>query len=179
MEKNTPTILAISGSLRSTSSNMKILQVIGSWMPETVHYVVYDGLDKIPAFNDSEEVPDTVIAWRNSIAAADVVLICSPEYAFGIPGALKNALDWTVSSGEFVGKPVSLITASSMGEIAHAALQQTLSAISAHMIPGAVHLIPFIRAKMNEQGEITEPAAARTVRATIEAIMTYLHHSNK
>jgi NAD(P)H-dependent FMN reductase len=178
MQKNPLTILAISGSLRSTSSNMKILQVIGKWMPDNIQYIVYDGMDKIPPFNDSEEVPDTVISWRKSIAAADAILICSPEYAFGIPGALKNALDWTVSSGEFVGKPVALITASSMGEIAHAALQHTLGAISAKMIPGAVHLIPFIRAKMNEQGDITEPAAVRTVKNTIEAILQYLRHPN-
>jgi chromate reductase len=179
MHEDPFTILAISGSLRPTSSNSKILQVIGKRMPDYIQYFIYNAIDKIPPFNDSEEVPDTVISWRKSIAAADVVLICSPEYAFGIPGALKNALDWTVSSGEFTGKPVALITASSMGELAHAALQHTLVAISANMIPGAVHLIPFIRAKMNVQGEITEPAAARTVNNTIEAILAFLQDSKK
>src|SRR6187431_1256518 len=130
MSSKSISILAISGSLRSSSSNTLIIKEIKKWMPEWVDYLIYDELDKIPPFNDPKEIPGIVNEWINKIAAADAVLICSPEYAFGVPGALKNALDWTVGSGEFVDKPVGLITASSQGEKGHAALLLILKAIS-------------------------------------------------
>ncbi|MND55329.1 NADPH-dependent FMN reductase [Solitalea canadensis] len=109
-------ILAIPGSLRNNSSSNKILDFISTITPEHVDFQVYDKLAAISAFDDSDEVPQAVLHFKRAIKEADVLLICTPEYAFGVPGALKNAIDWTVSSGEFVEKPVALITASSQGE---------------------------------------------------------------
>ncbi len=73
-------------------------------------------LASLPAFDDSGEETAAVTGWRRQLAEADGVLICSPEYAFGIPGALKNAIDWTVRSGDLVNKPLALITAASGGD---------------------------------------------------------------
>src|SRR5215471_18927692 len=92
-------ILAISGSLRPNASNNIILRYLSGLVPTGVIFNVYENLAAIPAFNDSEEAPPAVVEFRKLLADADAVLICSPEYAFGIPGALKNAIDWTVSSG--------------------------------------------------------------------------------
>jgi chromate reductase len=159
-------ILAVSGSLRTNSSNTNILLGLANEVPYNIRYSIYDGLDGLPHFNpalDGNEAPQQVLAWRRQIAAADAVIICTPEYAFGVPGSLKNALDWTVSSGEFVGKPVALITASSVGEHAHAALLLTLGAISANVINGATLLIPFIRSKMDASGNITDHETARHI----------------
>lgn len=147
-------ILAISGSLRNNSSNHKIIKVIASLAPVGIGVNVYDGLGKLPHFDDEEY--DSVNEWRKALKEADGVFICTPEYAFGVPGSLKNALDWTVSSAEFYEKPEALITASSVGDKGHASLLQTLSALTATMTEETKLLIPFIRSKFNESGELDE-----------------------
>src|SRR6185503_7019020 len=120
MENKNITLLAISGSLRNTSSNTSIIKEIRKMIPANVTYIIYDGLGNIAPFNDAPEIPGPVQDWRDLITAADAVLFCTPEYAFGVPGTLKNALDWTVGSVVFSDKPVALITASSGGDKAHA-----------------------------------------------------------
>ena len=128
-------IFAISGSLREGSSNHEILRLLGKMMLSTISYIVYDGIRDIPAFDpgiDNDIPPAPVSALREKLSQADGIIICTPEYAFGVPGALKNALDWTVSSGSFSGKPTALITASTGGENAHEALKKVLGAIDAN-----------------------------------------------
>jgi len=122
-------ILAIPGSLRANSSSNKILSAVLSMAPTEVAVELFDGVGKLPHFNDSDEADPRVEEFRTKINTADAVLICTPEYAFGVPGSLKNALDWTVASGEFIDTPVGLITASSQGEKGHAALLLILTAI--------------------------------------------------
>ncbi len=129
-------ILAISGSLRSSSSNAAIIRTLSGMTPTGVTVSLYDGLADLPHFNpelDTDTPPDAVTDLRKQLKQADGILICTPEYAFGVPGALKNLLDWTVSSGEFVDKPVALITASSSGQYAHPSLLLTLGALSARV----------------------------------------------
>jgi chromate reductase, NAD(P)H dehydrogenase (quinone) len=151
-----PKILAIPGSLRSNSASNQILNAVVSLSQKSLEFEIFDGLGELPHFNDPAETPLTVAAFREKIKHADAVLIVTPEYAFGIPGSLKNALDWTVSSGEFVNKPVGLITASSSGEKGHAALLLVLSAISANVIDKASLLIPFVRTKIDSQGTLKD-----------------------
>src|SRR5690349_20688970 len=98
-------ILAISGSLRANSSNSIVVRFLSTLMPSNISYSIYGGLGSLPHFNDSEEAAPAVIEFRKRVAEADGIIICSPEYAFGVPGSLKNAIDWTVGSGEFVNKP--------------------------------------------------------------------------
>jgi len=147
----TKSILAIPGSLRSGSSNNNILKFLGSIAPGQVEYAIYDGLATIPPFDpglDNAIPPSSVTELRNSIANANAIIICTPEYAFGVPGQLKNALDWLVSSGTLVDKPVALITASSSGEYAHPSLLRTLGALSANVAENACLLVPFIRSRI-------------------------------
>src|SRR5438105_3467377 len=107
-------ILTISGSLRSASSNTTLLRAAAALAPEGVEIILYDGLGDLPHFNpDLEEANlPSVMDFRARLRAADGVLISSPEYAHGVPGVMKNALDWVVGSGEFVDKPVALLNAS-------------------------------------------------------------------
>lgn len=130
-------IFAIPGSLRSNASSNAILRAIASMFPENVTFTVYDGVGTLPHFNDSNDVPESVAGFRSQLQAADGILICQPEYAFGVAGSLKNALDWTVSSGDFVNKPVALITAATGGDKAHAAMMLTLTAMSSRIVEGA------------------------------------------
>jgi NAD(P)H-dependent FMN reductase len=143
-------VLAISGSIRKNSSSQAVIDEVASLLPSHVQFELFDALADIPAFDGREVDPQSVINFKSKVKDADGVLICTPEYAFGVPGGLKNALDWTVGSSDFVDKPVALITASSQGEKGHESLQHTLIAISAKMYPGTTLLISFIRAKVKD-----------------------------
>lgn len=164
-------LLAVSGSLRATSSNSILIKEIQKWAPANVELTIYQHLATLPAFDDSMEPSASVIAWRHMLAEADGVLICSPEYAFGVPGALKNAIDWTVGSGELVGKPLALITAASSGDKAHAAWLQIFSALSAAIPANGALLIPFIRSKFNANAEVSDIATKEAILNTLQALI--------
>ncbi|MCW3094052.1 MAG: NAD(P)H-dependent oxidoreductase [Ferruginibacter sp.] len=139
-------------------------------LPGEIDYVIYEGLGNIPHFNDAVEIPETVNEWRREITAADAVLFCSPEYAFGVPGTLKNALDWAVGSVAFSAKPVALITASSGGEKAHAALLNILTALGTSIIDDL--LISFVRTKLNGQGEITDSNTLMSIQSLVNKLVS-------
>ncbi|HTL09330.1 MAG TPA: NADPH-dependent FMN reductase [Chitinophagaceae bacterium] len=164
-------ILALSGSLRASSSNAVILEAIERMLPEDIDFFIYKGIGSLPHFDDAEQVPIAVTVWRKHLQDADAVLICSPEYAFGIPGSLKNALDWTVSSGELVNKPLALITAATGGEKAHAAWLQVFTALSARIPAGGALLIPFVRSKLGANGSITDEGTRQAVEQLLHNLI--------
>lgn len=172
-------ILAISGSLRNTSSNTNILKACAVLAPDDVKITLYEGLDKLPYFSpelDGEgAVPaPTVQDLREQLKKADAVIFCTPEYAFGVPGVLKNALDWIVSSGEFYDKPTAVISASPLatgGDKANASLVQTLTVMSAIIKEENKLLIPVVRTKMDAAGNVIdkelETALVQVVRSLV------------
>src|SRR5690349_17616603 len=164
-------ILAIPGSLRENSSSNAILKAVIGMVPPGISIEVYRGVGSLPHFNDSEEVPSTVTDFRDQVKRADAVLVCTPEYAFGVPGSLKNALDWTVGSGEFIDKPVGLITASSQGEKGHAALLLILTAISAKVMEDASLLISFVRAKLDKEGNVKDESVRDALQKALLALI--------
>ncbi len=171
-------IVAISGSLRANSTNTKIIRAAAALLPEGTTLTVYEGLDSLPHFSperdrDGETVSPAVAHLRALLQAADAVLICTPEYAFGIPGSLKNALDWTVSSGSLNTKPVAAIAASPLysgGVNAHAALLLTLSALGAQVSDAGKLTIPAINAKLSTDGTITDPALLKSLGGVMRAL---------
>ena len=170
-------ILAISGSLRANSSNNAVIKAAIGYFPEGVNVSLYDGLGALPHFDDSKEPGKEVEDWRNQLRAADGVLICSPEYAFGVPGSLKNALDWTVSSGEFVNKPLALITAATGGQNAHASLLLIFMALSANLPADGTLLLSFIRSKMDGAGVITDTDTLEKIKKVTEALVSTIDNS--
>jgi len=101
-------VLAICGSTRKTSSNLNLIHAISDLTKEKFEIKVFEGLSDIPHFNpdlDNETPPEAVKNFRNQLKEVDGILICTPEYAMGVPGTLKNAIDWTVSSADFYNKP--------------------------------------------------------------------------
>jgi chromate reductase len=165
-------ILAICGSTRKQSSNLDLIKVITELAKEQFSITIFEHLADIPHFNpdlDTENPPEQVNIFRQRLQEADGILICSPEYAMGVPGTLKNAIDWTVSSSSFSHKPVALITASSMGEKAHASLLGTLKIIEADIRDTTQLLVPFIKAKMNKTPEITDEGTLEKVKELISA----------
>ncbi|HTK20008.1 MAG TPA: NADPH-dependent FMN reductase [Mucilaginibacter sp.] len=170
-------IFAISGNLWEGSSNHNILQFLGKLMPAETYYTIYDGLRDIPAFDpgiDNGNPPAPVSDLRGKLSQADGIIICTPEYAFGVPGALKNALDWTVPSGSFSGKPTALITASTSGQNAHEAMIKILGAIDAKLTPETTLLIQFVRSKMDADGNVTDTDTAQNLKILIEAFVNVI-----
>ena len=152
-------VLAIPGSLRATSSNAALLRAASSVAPPGTEVALYDGLGALPHFSpdlDVEPIPPPVAALRAQVGAADALAISSPEYAHGMPGSLKNALDWLVSALEPIGKPVLLISASPGGAAhAHGQLLEVLRTMSMQVIDGGAHV--FSRGKLDADGRITTP----------------------
>jgi chromate reductase, NAD(P)H dehydrogenase (quinone) len=163
-------IFVICGSTRKNSSNHQLIETIGKLYAVDFSFHLFDALEEIPAFNpDAEAVasPPAVVRFRRQIQQADGVMICTPEYAHGVPGALKNALDYTVGSGDFSGKPTVLITASTDGRFGHAALLEVLRVIECKNIDQLQLLIPFIKTKLGAGWQITDDST----RLAVEELM--------
>ena len=167
-------IVAISGSLRSASSNGALLRAAASVAPPDVEVIVFDDVGQLPHFNpdlDGDAPPPAVAAFRRLLGAADAIIISTPEYAHGVPGAFKNALDWIVSSGELMRKPVALINASpSGGEYAQAALGHTLAVMEARVLPEASLLAPFARGRIDAEGRVTDPDMLTSLRSSLDTL---------
>jgi chromate reductase, NAD(P)H dehydrogenase (quinone) len=170
-------ILAISGSLRPQSSNTAILQTVMELAPADVDITIYDRIGNLPHFNpdlDRDDGLASVIDWRTDLQDTDGVIFCTPEYAHGVPGALKNALDWIVSSGEFMYKPTAVISASPSpdgGDKANASLVQTLRVMMADIAPGATLCIPAISAKLNDKGKLIDSATVSALRSLLDIVI--------
>lgn len=156
-------ILAISGSLQQQSSNTALLRAAAAGAPAAGGVVVdlYDGIRELPHFDpdlDGPEPPPGIADLRARLVAADAVLISTPEYAHALPGALKDALDWLVGSGELVDKPVAVMSASpglDGGKIAGDALVALLDVMSARVV--AQLAVGATRSKRDEHGNFTDP----------------------
>lgn len=164
-------VLAICGSTRKTSNNLNLIHSIADLAKEKFEIKIFDKLTEIPHFNpdlDNDTPPEAVKNFRQQLKDADGVLICTPEYAMGVPGTLKNAIDWTVSSCEFSQKPVALITASSLGENAHESLLRTLKIIEANISDHTQLLISYVKTKVSKENKITDEETLRKVNKLIE-----------
>ncbi len=167
-------VLAISGSLRARSSNRALLRAAEALAPPAAEWETYEGLAGLPHFNpdddeDGRPVPPPVADLRSRAIAADAWVISSPEYAHGVPGSLKNALDWLVSCPELPGKPVLLLNASAAGgNFAQAALVETLRTMSLRVLDESL-TAPFLPRKLQEGNEL-DPAASRILRRSLDAL---------
>lgn len=164
-------ILAISGSLRAKSTNQMILEIITEMFGDVINLTLYTGLGDLPHFNpdlDTNQPPAAVADLRRQIKQCDGILICSPEYVFSVPAALKNALEWTVSSADFHNKPTALITASSLGEKAHESLLLILKTIEAKIGENSALLISRAQTKI-KNGKVSDAEVAAQLNLLIES----------
>ncbi len=170
-------IVAISGSLRVASSNTALVRAALASAPPEVETALYDGLASLPHFSpelDADIAPASVQEFRAQIASADGVLFCTPEYAYGIPGSLKNALDWLVASGELWRKPVAALSASPSalgGAKAHASLLLTLSALEAEVAEAASLQIPFVTTRLDANKEVSDAETQAALGASMAALV--------
>jgi len=167
---NRKKVIAISGSTRQHSINHALIKAIADLAAESLDITVYNGIGALPQFNpddDVDNVANEVSAFRQQLSAAEGIIICTPEYARGVPGSLKNAIDWTVSSSQFPHKPTMLITASTDGTYGHHALLQTLKAIEAKGVDHLQMVIQFAKTKVGADGRITHEETLAGVRTLI------------
>ena len=161
-------ILVMVGSLSARSSNLVVAEYVAKLCSDNCSVEFYDGIRHLPQFDpdlDNETAPATVKKLREAISGSDLVLVCTPEYVFGVPGSLKNALDWTVSSGDFRAKPVGLIVASLSGERAFESLIKTLETLEARLCDGCTLLISHIKAKIGPDGKISHESTVNDLQA--------------
>lgn len=167
-------ILAISGSLRSSSSNTALLRAVATLAKPPVTVALYEELEHLPAFNpdvEDDAAPAIVKRFRERVRTSAGVLISTPEYAHGVPGVLKNALDWLVGSGELVEKPVAILRPSSRGDIAHASLKDTLVVMSARVIPDASVTLAFTTNRLDETAFLSDATAAHALRSALNSLI--------
>lgn len=166
-------LLAISGSLRSASSNRTLLQAAAALAPEGVTVRLSEHLATLPHFNpdlDGAGLPPAAAAWRAAVGAADGLLISTPEYAHGLPGAFKNGLDWLVSDPAMLGKPVAIWRVSeARGEYAHASLVEILTTMSMPLVTDAAVTLPLMSGPPDMAALMGTPALSGALRAALAA----------
>lgn len=165
-------ILAICGSTRQVSANLQIIKAIETMAGNAWELSLYPHLTELPFFNQDvsdDDTPEAVHKFRKAVAEADGVLICTPEYVFSLPGILKNALEWCVSTTVFSDKPAMLITASSSGEKAHESLVLVMKTLGVKTSDELCLLISGVKSKLDAEGHITDETLQRQLETMVSA----------
>lgn len=165
-------IFAIIGSASKQSSNLKLVEQFADLTQDVFDINILNDLKYIPHFSPEESInntPKEVLDLRESIANADGIVICTPEYIFSIPSGLKNLIEWCVSTTVFSMKPTGLITASASGYKGHEELKLIMKTVYANFNEQTTLLIQGIKGKISDEGIITDPKTREDLNVFIEA----------
>jgi len=171
-------VIALAGSLRSASINAAFCRAAARLAPAGMRIAPYRaGLGSLPLFNPDLEAapPDTVRQFRDALGKADALIIASPEYAHGVSGVLKNALDWLVSDEAFIGKAVALINTSPRAHHAYDATLEVLRTMSATPVPEASITLPLLGRCTTEEQMVSSGEIAAQIRNALSALQAFLH----
>ena len=138
--------------------------------------LLYRDLARLPPFNPDDDIedrpkPEAVETLRALVDGSDALVIAAPEYAHGLPGALKNALDWLVASETFAGKPTALINTSPRAFHAQASLREILSTMAARLTPEAFVSLSLTGKVLRADDILTDPVCARRLTELLEALI--------
>lgn len=170
-------ICALAGSLRQGSYNRGLLRAAAELAPPGMHIEPFERLHEIPPFNQDVESlgdPEPVIALKNAIRSADGILIATPEYNYGPPGVLKNAIDWVSrppASSVLIAKPIGLLGASpgNAGTArAQLSLRQSFVFTQSIVLPHPEILVNQAMRKFDSEGNLTD-------ETTRKYLMRFLH----
>lgn len=184
----TPTrrVLCLPGSLRRDSWNRRLLQAAVAQAPTTLQLDVYGALATVPLFDEDLEQreaagPAGVQTLRAAVAAADGLVIATPEYNHAMPGVLKNALDWlsrNSPAGDVLAeKPVAVLGASSGPwgtRLAQASLRQVLHACGALVMPAPTLFVAGAASRFDTDGTLTDPATAQSLQGFMLAFERWM-----
>jgi NAD(P)H-dependent FMN reductase len=162
-------ILALSGSLRAGSTNTELLRAAAALAPAGVTIESYEGIATLPHFNPDLEdaLPPSEADLRARIASASGLLISCPEYAHGVPGSFKNALDWLVGGPEFVYKPVALFNASPRASLAQESLMETIRTMSGRIVTEASLTLPLLAKRLDAKEMVSDGEISAALRDAI------------
>ncbi|GGP21153.1 NADPH-dependent FMN reductase [Silvimonas iriomotensis] len=169
-------LLGVSGSLRQQSFNSALLRAAALLLPDEARLEVYDGLSALPLFSpdvEAQGTPAAVARWQAALKAADGVVFSTPEYAHGVPGAFKNALDWVVGSGELVHKPMVLLGASSSETGADKAAAQvfgTLRVMTGDLVGDGPLCVGSIGRKLAD-GQVSDELTREALRVRLHMLL--------
>lgn len=165
-------ILGLSGSLRSSSIHSMLLRATARLAPGDISVSVFNGLGELPLFNPDLEanLPASVATFYRAVVDADALLIASPEYAHGVTGTIKNALDWLVGFEPFASKIVAVLNASPRAHRADDALRETLTTMAAAIVESASISIPLLGAGLDESAIVATPSIAKAIRESLRAM---------
>jgi NAD(P)H-dependent FMN reductase len=169
---STMEFLALCGSLRAASINAAMLRAAARVAPPGIVLAAHPPLGALPLFNPDLEAapPAAVAALREAVAGAEALVFASPEYAHGVTGTIKNALDWLVSFEPFVHKPVAVLNASPRAHHADDALRETLKTMSATLVEPACIAVPLLGAHLDEDGMVASPSVAAALAGALAAL---------
>jgi chromate reductase len=172
-------VLALCGSLRKHSRSLALLQASANLAASEIEFSIFHNLGNLPLFNPDLEhdVPASVQALWQAIGDADAILIASPEYAHGVTGTIKNALDWLVGYMPFTGKPVAVFNPSHRAEHADAALQEILTTMNAQLIADACLRIPVTACQLSAEELANTDPYRNLISTALNAIKIRLAHS--
>ncbi len=169
-------LLAIAGSVREESYNRALVRAMQQQCPEGSTMTVYDRIQDIPIFHPDvadDDLPESVQQLGSMIRDADGVIISTPEYAHGIPGALKNMLDWFVSSDALVFKPVvaTSVSTSGLGGVrSHSPLVLILFAMNARVVVEGSINVPDAQCKFDDGLNLTDDITKKAIEVMFMAM---------
>lgn len=168
--------LALSGSLRRESINSAFCRALAALAAPAVQVDVYPDLGELPWYNHDLEPtpPSAVLRLRTAIRDADALIIASPEYAHGITGIMKNALDWLVSYEPTVGKPAAIVNTSSRAHHADDALREILATMSVQIVSAASMTLPLLGICTTQAQMMQSAQVSRSIREMIAALLRHL-----
>lgn len=174
-------VLGVAGSLRQASLNRALLRAAIELAPPGMALTAFDLID-LPLYNGDVEAggdPPGVTAFKQAIRDADAVLFVTPEYNHGVPGVMKNAVDWASRpprGAPLGGKPVGVIGAST-GQTGSARgqsqLRQAFEFTNSYCMPQPEILVFRAHEKFDEARNLTDEATGKYLRAYLEALMAW------
>ncbi|AEV82104.1 NADPH-dependent FMN reductase [Actinoplanes sp. SE50] len=170
-------VLLISGSTREGSVHTAALRTAARFAPAEIDARLYSGLAALPAFLPGDPAPPaSVVDLRRQVAAADAVMISTPEYAGALPGSLKNLFDWLVDGGDLTGKPAAWLSVVAPGqdEGARAGLESVLEHGGARLLRAGCVRVPLDVRAVDERGLVDDPLLHRAVQDVVQALIRSL-----
>ncbi|VAW60889.1 NADPH-dependent FMN reductase [hydrothermal vent metagenome] len=173
-------ILAVSGSLREKSYNTALINAVAKLAPNDIEVLVFDDMNSIPLFNPDRENENisAVTNLKKALKKSNGLLISSPEYAHGISGVLKNALDWLVSGDEFPYIPVALANTSPRASHAQTALREVISTMSGVIIENASITVALLGTELDENGIINNSEISQHIIEKLNIFKTHITNND-
>lgn len=166
-------LLGLCGSLRAQSTNATLLAAAEACVPPSASFEVSTLPGELPLFNPDID-PDSqpvLVRWIDQVREADGLIISTPEYARGYPGALKNALDWLVQTDAHIEKPFMLLNASGRSQVAHKTLVTVLETMSGIHIEDASTTIPLLGKNLGVDALLADGASKQQLESALTAFV--------